>query len=1081
MELQVNGVLVNPSQIGRTELDKIRQTTTQTWYGVALKSGDNTITAQIAGQPETARSFTVQVRGEATRLTLETQEARIPADGRSSATLEGRLFDAQGNRSNRDAIVTLTTTAGEFLGADADPDQPGFQVSAQQGQFTAQLRSGLEAKTVSIRAITGTLEAYTQVDLETNLRSSLATGVIDLRFGRRGTNFHQSLREFLPRDRDNRYQLEARGAVFATGKIGNWLFTGAYNSDRPLNQSCDDTVRLFREQQACDYTYSVYGDSSQSTVVTPSIDQTFLKLERTSPVANAGSDFVMWGDYRTDEFARKSQEFTRFTRQLHGFKGNYNFGNLQVTGIFANHLQRFQRDTIAPDGTSGFYFLSRRRLVEGSESVFLELEELQRPGMVLERQQVSRGTDYEIDYDRGTLLFRQPILRTDIGTTGETLVRRIVVTYEYESETDSVLYGGRIQYHFSRQPNRESWIAGTYLRQDQGSQQFELYGGDVYWSIGDNAHLIAEYARSKHRVTAGGTVNGSAYRLELAGKLSEAISGRAYYRHADPGFANDTTVSFMPGQTRYGAQVAAKVSPTTQLRFQYDHEDNKGTAPRSLTAIYDFLTPVVAPGTRLDNSLTTLTAGIQQTLGSAELTVDWLHRDRVDRRVPSLSATSDQLRSRLTVPLTKTLTFLAQNDTTLSRTADPIYGDRSLLGLNWALMPGVNVLLAQHFYGKGGAFAHQSLTSLSVNGDYKLTPTTALHGRIGILGGTNQLIAQGAIGIEQTIRLSPGLKVSLAYEHVFGDFKGRLATGDQYFQPFAIGQSAASLGVQAGDSYSAAIEYVDSPNFQASARFEHRHSTEGSNTVITAGAAGKLGPALTLLLRYNQASAANQKLSGLGTTSELKLGLAYRDPHNDRFNALLRYEYRKNPALIPETLLLGSGTGSRVHLFALEAIYAPNWRWEFYGKFGFRHSRSDLAKDAIGSSSIFLGQLRAIYRLGYKWDLATEARWISQPDAGFSETAWMLEAGYYLTSNLRLSAGYSFGHVHDRDFDGSRSAGGFYAGITVKLNDLLGGFGLQKVAPPQQQESQFAPAGQPDAEAPIVPNQSQLNPPADQE
>ena len=166
---------------------------------------------------------------------------------------------------------------------------------------------------------------------------------------------------------------------------------------------------------------------------------------------------------------------------------------------------------------------------------------------------------------------------------------------------------------------------------------------------------------------------------------------------------------------------------------------------------------------------------------------------------------------------------------------------------------------------------------------------------------------------------------------------------------------------------------------------------------------------------------------------------------------MLRYEYRKNPSTIPDSLLLGNGTGSEEHLFAAEAIYAPNWRWEFYGKYAFRHSSTYLAKDLVGTSSVSLAQLRATYRLGYSWDVVGEARWINQPITGYSETGFNIKAGYYITPNLRLAAGYGFGRASDRDFSGSRSIDGPYLGLTVKVNELFDGFGLQKAPPPQQQ------------------------------
>ncbi len=78
---------------------------------------------------------------------------------------------------------------------------------------------------------------------------------------------------------------------------------------------------------------------------------------------------------------------------------------------------------------------------------------------------------------------------------------------------------------------------------------------------------------------------------------------------------------------------------------------------------------------------------------------------------------------------------------------------------------------------------------------------------------------------------------------------------------------------------------------------------------------------------------------------------------------------------------------------------------------------------------------------------------LNQPTAGYSELGLVGELGYYLTPNLRLAAGYSSGSVNvDRDFNGSRSTGGLYLGLTVKLNELFDGFGLQKTPPPQQQE-----------------------------
>ncbi|HEY9801681.1 MAG TPA: TonB-dependent receptor [Leptolyngbyaceae cyanobacterium] len=1054
VELRVNGVVVDAALIGRTENDADTNLVTQTWYGVSLKEGENIVSAQIVGGTEAPVTVKVLVRGTAKKLTIETVEARVPADGRSTATIRGQLLDEKGNPSYQDGVVTLIPTAGELVGQDLKPEQPGFQVEAKKGQFTAKLRSPLQAQIVTIRAIANQLEAFTQVQFETALRPSLVTGVIDVRLGARGTNYYDSFRNFLPPNRDNSTQVDFNSAIFATGAIGEWLFTGAYNSSRPLNEDCNCDNRLFRSYQFNEQNYPVYGDSSKVDVVTPSIDSVYLRFERSTGIPGAAPDYAMWGDYNTEEFARSSQQFTAVTRQLHGFKANYNFGNLQFTGFYGNNVEAFQRDTIAPDGTSGFYFLSRRLVVAGSENVFIELEELNRPGTVLERKSLNRGADYEIDYDRGTILFREPILRTDVDANGQVLVRRIVATYQYDSNnSDSNIYAGRLQYNFSRTANQESWLGATYLRENQGVRDFELYGADARFSLGSQSELIAEYAHSTNNSDMMGLVSGEAFRFEAQGQIFAGLQARAYYRYADTGFANNATISFTPGQTRYGAQLIGKVSQTTNLRLQYDHEDNFGVAPQPLDTFEELFSPrsEAIPGSKVDNSLTTISAGIQQRLGKATVDVDWIHRDREDR-IPNnaLNSTSSQLRSRFTYPLASNLTFQAQNELTLSSQKDTVYPDRTIFGLNWAVVPGVNISLAQQYY-SSGQNAGNSITSLNINGEHKLGSDTTLTARYSILGGANELTTQGAIGLNNRWMIAPGLRLNLAYERVFGNFFNRTAAGQQFAQPFAFGQSASAIGFNGGDSYSIGLEYSDNPEFQASARYEYRTSAAGSNTVISAAAVGKISPALTGLLRYQQANSANQRLTGLGDTVSLKVGLAYRDPNNDKFNALLRYEYRENPATIPDTILLGSGTGSQDHTFALEAIYAPNWQWEFYGKYALRNSTSYIASDLAGTSTVNLGQLRATYRLGYSWDLVGEARVISQ--SSYTETGFVVETGYYLTPNLRLSAGYAFGRVDDRDFSGTRSAGGPYLGLTVKVDELFEGFGRQKPVPRQPKES----------------------------
>jgi hypothetical protein len=1051
VELRINDVVVDPSFIGRTETDLLTGVIKQIWYGVVFAYGKNNLTLKstIDGVAQPDINTEVIVPSQAVKMKLETVEKRIPADGLSKATIRGTLLDRDGNIALGDAIVTLTSNGGEFLGVDEDLVQPGFQVKATKGEFSAIFRSGIRAQIAQIMAATTGLEAYAQIQLETALRKqTLLTGVLDFRLGNGLTNFHGSLRDFLPPDGKDSWELDATTAVFATGSLGEWQFTGAFNSDRALNKDCDCENRLFRNYQDPEKGYPTYGDKSTSEVVAPSIDNLYLRFERSSPEEWIDPDYGMWGDFRTEEFATTSQEFSSMSRDLHGFKANYNWGNLQITGLYANNIEGFQRDTIVPDGTSGYYFLSRRNLISGSEDIYLELEKFNSPGSVQSRERLTIGTDYEIDYDRGTIIFKKPISPIAIGDSAQTLVRRIVVTYQFEQRnSDTDMYGTRLRYHFDRQSDRESWLGATYLQENKSSQDFQLYGFDALIALGNDSKVIAEFAHSENGSELSDTVDGSAYRLDWQQKLGEKITSHAYYRQAEKGFNNNATISFVPGQTRYGVDVQAEVSKSTNLKLQYEHEDNFGVAPRPIDTLEEFLNPLTEPipGTPVDNSLSTITAGVQQQIGEqGNLNLDVLWRDRQDRLEPNaLTETSTQLRSYLTLPLSETIDFNALNETTISNRSDPVFGDRMAIGLDWEFIPGIKLNLGQQWFTRGEN-AGKSLTSLGVSGEYHPWEQTTLNARYAMTEGSAESGGTGSLGINQKIDFTPSLHADLNYEHTFTSFT-RTGSGTQFSQPFAYGQGTSALSFDSGDSYSIGLDYATDPDFKAGIRWEHRDSSQGTNTVWSANVSGKPSPALTALMNYRQASSANQSFSSLGTTKDFKLGLAYRDPKDDRFNALLKYQYEENPSIIPESILFEKGSGTEEHTVSLEGIYAPNWRWEFYGKYALRNSTTHLAQDFEAESTVSLAQLRATYKLNYNIDIAAEGRIIWQPSTGYKETGLLLEAGYYFTPELRFALGYAFGEIDDRSFSGNRSDGGVYFGLTVKLSGLLDGFNPKTV------------------------------------
>ncbi|MEM8611919.1 MAG: TonB-dependent receptor [Cyanobacteria bacterium P01_H01_bin.105] len=1052
---------------------------------------DGTIIRQV---PNTLPPLIQDELGD--ELTLEifpTGDSFVPADGRSTLGLTGSILDASGQPVSEDVVVTLTASAGTFIGADYDIDRGGFQVLARQGEFDVELRSSLDAQSVTVRASVQAREAlglvddpdtarqsfaeldgYTQINFTTPYRPSLVAGVVDFRFGPGATDFWGRYADFLDPGDIGDYNADLDAGIFATGTIGSWLLTAAFNSDRALNERCNDN-RLYRDVQNCEQTYPTYGDSSTTDFLTPSIDSFYVRFERDSQIVGYEPDFFMWGDYDTAEFSRFSQEFSALNRQLHGFKGNYTFTNgLQLTALYANNLRALQRDTIVPDGTSGYYFLSRRLILAGSEDLFFEIEELNRPGTVIERVRLVRGVDYTIDYDRGSILFNSPVSSVDANPFGPALVRRIVATYQVDGDDDDGdLFGGRLQYNFDTSLDSPSWVGASAIFEDQGAQDFSLIGVDALLQLGDSGQLVAEIARSS---LDNPTVDeeGTAIRVEATGTITPDLAGTAYFREADSGFRNTATTSFRAGQTRWGGQLGYNLSRNTQLQVQFDRERNQGNEDLIPTTLDQIINPglVRSDGATVNNSITTVRAGIQQQFGALTGNLDWVYRDRNDR-VTGDDIESSQLSAGLTWPLAEKLTFRTQTDIALGD-EDDAYPGQTVVGLDWDVLPEVTLRFAQRFF-HDDDITPDALTTVDALVNYDLTDNTHLTGRYSILGANNGMSGQGALGLNHRINLGPGLHADLGFQRIFGDSLSSITGGSRFAQPYAVGQSAASLGLVSGTTYTMGLEYTDNSAFQASARFEHRDSEGGDNTVITASAAGKLSSALTTLARIEHANFANftndTVTNRLNSSTSARLGLAYRNPHSDKFNGLLSYEYAINPSSTPNALLVGAGSDSiQEHTLAMEGIYAPSWRWEFYGKYALRSTNADLdSLDVTSSNAIHLGQLRATHRFAYRWDVTGEVRYITQPETNYDEVGFALEAGYYMTPDLRLGVGYSFGSVNDRSLGGSgyRSDDGPYIGITFKVNELWDQFGLQQVAPAQQEESLVEADGSPPSAEPV--------------
>ena len=310
-----------------------------------------------------------------------------------------------------------------------------------------------------------------------------------------------------------------------------------------------------------------------------------------------------------------------------------------------------------------------------------------------------------------------------------------------------------------------------------------------------------------------GPVGGSAYRVEAAGQLGRRIQAGAYWRSTGTGYANDATTSFVPGQTRYGAQASAALSPATQVRFQLDHEDNKGLAPQPADSLAGLLDPGSVPAGDAREQQLTRVSPWGCSSRSAARPWRWTGSGAagpIASRPTRFRATPRSFSRGSPCRSAPTLTFQARNDTTLSSGVDAVYPDATQFGLHWTARPGVSVGLNQQYFGRG-QFSGHALTSLDTVVERKFGDGADMSERFSIGGGANGFTIQQALGLNDRWALAPGLHLGIGYEHLMGGLLGRTAAGRQYALPYAVGQSASGLGLVGGDSRSIALDYVRTP------------------------------------------------------------------------------------------------------------------------------------------------------------------------------------------------------------------------------------------------------------------------------
>jgi hypothetical protein len=214
----------------------------------------------------------------------------------------------------------------------------------------------------------------------------------------------------------------------------------------------------------------------------------------------------------------------------------------------------------------------------------------------------------------------------------------------------------------------------------------------------------------------------------------------------------------------------------------------------------------------------------------------------------------------------------------------------------------------------------------------------------------------------------------------------------------------------------------------------------GAGSVLTLGAAGRLGDGVTSLGRFqlSRTNFAGRESSALAATA----ALAWRPLHRDSVGLLFSYTRRDLSQQNGEGV---APTRDRSDTLSTDGYYQATRDVELYGRFALKFGDTSSQGLARVSTLTYLTQGRVVYRLGRFVDVAGEGRWLAQPASSTARMSFGSEVGFWVLPDLRLGGGYNWTGASEPGAAGiSPARRGFYFTISSKLSNLFDLFGTSK-------------------------------------
>lgn len=956
---------VPSNRIGFTMKDEKAGKTIYSYIGVDFgKTGKHVIEFEGVdpfGNVRFKKKISVKRSGEIVSIRLKSSKGNI-ADGKTPVKLLLELYDAEGNRipaatdlEIREGNLTPLKQPDIFAQPPVAGSFPHVQMT-REGEVLFQPINNSGSYRVVLGYNSLTVEAETYV--QPMMRDWILVGLGE---GTAGYNTVSGNMENLRgADIDDKFYKDGRVAFFAKGQIkGKWLLTIAYDSAKTKENSGNGLFQTINPESY----YTLYGDSSQQQYDASSTNKLYLKIEREQ-------FYAMFGDYDT---GLTITELSRYSRRMTGVKTEMQSKNFELNAFASETEQVYTRDEIPGDGTSGIYRLSRRNIVSGSEKITIEVRDRFRSEVLISSRALSRFTEYSIDYDAGTILFKEPVYSRDEK------LNPIIIVAEYETVSEGgkdYTYGGRAGVKLL---DNKLKAGGSYVHEGQGDQSSNLYGVDATYKLDQNTKLRGEIATSDYSAGVASR-SGNAYLAEMS-RTSKQYDAKVYIREQAEGFGLGQQPGGEAGTRKLGAEGAYRVS------------DNIN-ASANVYRQYNLLT----------NATRDMAEGkfnySEKNYGTS---VGFLHAN--DQLGDGSSHESNQLTLGGKIKtLNDRLTLMMDHAQSIINNGNSDYPTRTSLGAEFAVSRNLTLLAAQEFTWGDGANTQNTRLGMRSSPWSGATLNSSVNRQF----NENDDRVFADVGIKQNWKVNDEWKVDAGVE------RSQTVAKSEHYR-FNNNVSSASGNVVSSSGVS-----EDFTAFSGGATYQVKKITWDNRLELrVAETENKWSLVSGLVKEVNNRWAWTGRLqlfrtsssTGIDTTrADLRHGLVYR-PAQTSWIVLNRFDF----VIDKQSGNANSNYDSWRLINNLTLNYRPIKELQLSMHYGAKYVQEKIDESEYSGYTDFIG-IEGRYDLNKDWDIGLNSSIMHSWNSSQFDYCNGMSVGYNVMKNAWLSVGYNLTGFKDKDF-----------------------------------------------------------------